>query len=319
MSIIVGHHRQREYLNKVIKRGRLAHAYLFSGPEGAGKLRIANTLAKSFFCDKKQDRFESACERCVPCMQIEEHRHGNTFFLDTKHALVSEKEKRKDIPIEDIRELKRQFALSGPNGEWRVVIVNEAEKLNGESASAFLKLLEEPAPYSLFLLVTAHEGLLMETIRSRAQSVRFGLVGKEDLLFFAEKAGLSGARLERAVWLAEGRPEVLTRLCADSAFFESAEKKAKFMDQILRAPIPDILRAAERIAEDPEKKKDAVRFLFVALRNMLYRQDAAPRIKTLVSVLKKADRIQYLMETTNVNPRLALDVLFLEARRVYTG
>lgn len=319
MSIIIGHQRQREYLNKVLARGRLAHAYLFLGPEHTGKLRLAKALAQSFFCEKKPDRFEGVCGECAACRWVAENRHPNVFFVDTKHTLVSEKEARKDIPIDDIRELKRQFALSGADGNWRVVIINEAEKLSDQAANAFLKLLEEPSPRSLFLLITAHEGLLLQTIRSRTQTVRFGLAGERELRAFAEKQGVQGERLENAVRFAEGRPEMLMRLCGDAAFFESTEKKAKFMDRLLRAPIPDVLRAAEKIAEDPEKKKDAVRFLFGALRNVLCRQQTAVQARVVLSVLKKADRIQYLMETTNVNPRLALDVLFLEARKVYTG
>lgn len=317
MSTIIGHHRQREYLNKVLARGRLAHAYLFAGPAQVGKLRLAKTLAASLFCAEKGKRFEDACGKCPACMQVEECRHPNVFFLDTAHTLVSKKETRREIPIDDIRELKRQFALSGSFGgetaKWRVVIINEAEKLNDASASSFLKLLEEPSPSSLFLLVTAHEDLLLETIRSRAQVMHFGLLGEDDLLAFAKACDINTLRLESAVRLAAGRPEILARIARDEGVFESLEKKAKFMDRMLRAPIPDILRAAEKIAEDPEKVKEAIWFLFAALRGALYKNGTSE----VAAVLKKTDRIQYLLETTNVNPRLALDVLFLEARRVY--
>ena len=142
---LIGHDRQIQFLNSCRTRGTLPHAYLFHGPEHVGKLTIALMLAQSFFCPEvSKDDMRSVCGTCQSCQAIANYRHPSIFFLDTAHTLVSKKENRKEIPIEDIRELKRILSFAPQGNQWRLAIINEAEKMSTEAANAFLKLLEEP-------------------------------------------------------------------------------------------------------------------------------------------------------------------------------
>ncbi len=298
----------------------MSHAYIFSGPEHVGKLIIAKKLAKSFFCAEMragEKIFEDVCETCISCIQIEKDQHKNVFFLDTEHTITSKKEIRKDIPIDDIRELKHQFSLSSGDGARRMVIINEAEKLSDYAVNALLKLLEEPPEKSLFILITAHEELLLSTIFSRAPRIQFGLVAEEKLVSYARAEGLNESRARDAARLACKRPGVLVRLCQDKGFFEAMGRKAGFMDRMLRSSIPDIFRAAEKIAEDPVARRDAVWFLFAALRKAFILKATEGDAISFLDSIKKIDHMQYCMETTNVNSRLALEALFMEAKKVY--
>jgi DNA polymerase III gamma/tau subunit len=143
--MILGHERQLKYLETVYKNSRLAHAYLFYGPEGVGKCTVAREFAEKLVKDPAQ-----------------------VIILTTEGS--------RDIPIDDIRELKRKLSFAPQADEWRVVIIDGVEHLSIPAANAFLKLLEEPGERTLLLLISSALELVLPTIRSRTQAIRFGMV-----------------------------------------------------------------------------------------------------------------------------------------------
>lgn len=282
--MILGHERQKEYFGKVLKKGALAHAYLFHGPDGVGKFTFAKEIAKNLNC-------------------------VNPIILDTENTLVSKKEKRKEIPIEDIRELKRLFSLSAPGEQWRVAIINEAEKLGGDAANAFLKLLEEPGARTVFFLITSGKDLLPSTVVSRTQDIGFSYVSAQDLLAHIAPLQMDTGKREEILRLAFGRPGEMIRLVQDSIYFEQEKKFIKELEAVLAGGAPEVFKFTAKAAADEDLRAKTAVWTIRFLRQSLL---IHPRV-TLAAAIKRTHRVLTALESTNVNPRLALDVLLLEA------
>ncbi len=295
-------------------RERLPHAYLFHGPEHGGKLTIATTLAQSFFCpDAKQNDIRSVCGICASCRAIAEMRHPNVIVLDTEHTLVSKKETRKEIPIEDIRELKRIFSFAPVAGEWRLAIINEADKMNEEAASAFLKLLEEPGANTLFILIAAHKDLLLPTIVSRVSPLGFLTVSDATLERVLDAKHIAQNARKDIQVLAAGRPGILLQLCEPSNARATDDKKiSQNIQNIVRArDMVSALRISEQSSQDKDMREKIIHWLAGMLRADL--KNEIPGAAALAAAkLTRIDHIAHLIDSTNVNPRLAMDVMFLE-------
>jgi DNA polymerase-3 subunit delta' len=166
---IRGHDVQVEAFRRAVQRGRLAHAYLFAGPSGVGKRLFAVELAKTLLCESRPptdtSRFD-ACDACPACIQIEAGTHPDFF------RMVKPPDKN-EFPIELMRELCQAFALKTARGRGKVVLLDDADDLNQESANCFLKTLEEPPPRSVLILIGSTPDRQLATIVSRCQIVRF--------------------------------------------------------------------------------------------------------------------------------------------------
>ncbi|MDP3769791.1 MAG: DNA polymerase III subunit delta' [Candidatus Sungbacteria bacterium] len=313
----IGHDRQISYINKIRSRGRMAHAYLFHGPEHLGKLTLALMLAQSFFCPQStKTDIRSVCGTCASCQAIVNRRFPHVIFLDTHHTLVSKKETRKEIPIEDIRELKRIFSLRPAGETWRLAIIDEADKMSEEAVNAFLKLLEEPGPQTLIILIAPSRDLLLPTILSRTQVVGFFPVPELKLRAFMETKDITAKMQDELLVLAGGRPGILMRVCSDSAY---AQQERGFADEIehiiFDRDILNALRLSEKIAPDQALREKTVGWIISFLRRQLIAELGASSDK-LVKKIKRIDRIAMLLETTNANPRLGMDVIFLESMAI---
>lgn len=316
--MILGHERQIEYLNRAFGRGKEAHAYLFYGPEHVGKFTLAKELAKTLNCEIQvaSDRLllvsrKNKCE-CGSCMLIDQDAHPGVVILSVSHTLVSKKEIRKDIPIGDIRELKRRFSYAAAPDEWQIAIIDEAERMNDNAANAFLKLLEEPGPRTLFFLITPSPELLLPTVVSRAVPLRFSLVPDAVLAACLSTRIQNKDEREGMLRLSSGRPGIMLRLLEDEAYRVKEEKFLKSFAAVLKGGAPEIFRFSEKMAADDILRERTGEYLLRWLRALLL--GAKPEdTRSLAEKIKRVHEIISIIETSNVNPRLALDVMLLEA------
>jgi DNA polymerase-3 subunit delta' len=160
-----GHEAQVAAFAQAVRRGRLAHAYLFTGPSGVGKRLFAGELGKALLCEFAGTELQ-ACDHCESCVLVEAGTHPDFFT-------VSRPEDSHELPIEVMRELCRGFTLRSARGRGKVAVLDDAEDLNEASANCFLKTLEEPPPRSVFILVGSTSERQLPTIVSRCQVVRF--------------------------------------------------------------------------------------------------------------------------------------------------
>ena len=201
---IPGQARARRFLQQLMRSGQVPHALLFSGMAGVGKAAAAREFAKLLNCHQANDA--DACDQCVPCRKIAGDLHPDFFWVRAEGAFIK---------LEQIRELRKRVRFRPFEGAWRVIVLENAQKLREEAANALLKILEEPPPRNIFILLTLEPQMLLPTIVSRCCHVRFQPLEDhliEELLQSAhdlssararEIARLAEGSLERARWLVE--------------------------------------------------------------------------------------------------------------------
>lgn len=160
-SDIKGQDSSLEILRGHMKSARLARGYLFLGPSGVGKAFTAKTLAKALNC--KEDNLDS-CDKCPSCLKIESNQHPDVHIIDSQDS---------EIKIEDIRQLQSEIALRPYEARVKVFIIKNAHNLNQASGNAFLKTLEESPGNSVIILISEKPSLLLKTIVSRCQTIKF--------------------------------------------------------------------------------------------------------------------------------------------------
>lgn len=308
--MILGHERQITYLNKVMERGRLAHAYLFYGPEHIGKFTIAKIIAKKLSCVRSSTSNTldiEACNDCVQCRSIDQNLSPDIHIIDTESL-----EHKSSISIDEIRELKRQFSIRSAGFQWRIAIINNADKLTQEAVNAFLKLLEEPGEKSLIILVAPDREMLLPTIVSRTQSIRFSLVSEKILnLFLASK--IKDEVLQKEILgYAMGKPGVMMRLLEEESYLGEERKFSRVLDSALSSGLPHLLQLSGKISSDGKLRSRAIEKTIGRLRQKMIQSCFTGKVGPYIKHLKSAHRIALLIETTNVNPRLALDAIFME-------
>lgn len=161
---ILGHEQQVETLCRSLAQSRLHHAYLFLGPDGVGKKTIALSLAKAIHCAAGTDDF---CGTCDECARIDAGNHPDVRVITPLAG-------KKEIGIQQIREIEKQLSFRSFSGRKKIVIVDPATLMNWPAQNALLKTLEEPPQDSLLILISASRGGLLPTLRSRCLSLSFG-------------------------------------------------------------------------------------------------------------------------------------------------
>lgn len=219
---IRGQARALRQIRAALSQGRLAHAYLFSGPPGVGKGTTVKALAKTLLCEAPADG--EACGHCHACTLFDAGTHPDFYILS-----ADAEKKRASIGIGAVRALERRLQQSA-FGDHVVVWIDEASALTREAANAFLKTLEEPPEAVTFLLTTSAPELLPETVRSRVQEIVFAPLSREVLReLLCEHLPPDEVKedaIALSVDLAGGSLSRAFRLLADKALLE--ERKAVF-------------------------------------------------------------------------------------------
>ncbi len=229
---IVGHQQNINRFRSAINRNRLASTYLFVGPSGIGKKRFAKTLAQALLCSQNPEHTLIPCDGCPDCYQVRANTHPDLL-------LISKPSDKAFLPVElfiGTREKRMREGLCYDvsrkpfRGKRKIAIIDDVDYLNQESANALLKVLEEPPPRSLMILLGTSATRQIPTIRSRSQIIRFspltieevqqvlmspdvvsqfrhaGILGDDESLTqpdALELARLSGGSIERAIQLAD--------------------------------------------------------------------------------------------------------------------
>ncbi|MFQ3651869.1 MAG: DNA polymerase III subunit delta' [Gemmataceae bacterium] len=265
---------------RVVARGRLAHAYLFVGPEGVGKKTFARELARALLCDRPTEPL-TACGNCVSCALVEADTHPDL-------TLARRPEDKHEFPVEQMRALLANFALKPARSRGRIIIVDEADDFNEESSNAFLKTLEEPPPGSLLILVGFSPERQLPTIVSRCQVVRFAPLADDLVRDLLRQAEVEEHLLNRLVRLAGGSPGRALAL-SDPALWSF---RAELLQGLLCTPLdtPALGRRWLNFVEEAGKESAP------------QRQRARALVGLIVDVLADALRVQQGAKPTRTGP-----------------
>ncbi len=284
---IVGHKKQKELLQKIIEKGNIPHALLFSGPDKVGKKKIAMSFAQMIFNDKSD-------------------LNGNPdFFLLASLG--------KEIKIEEIRQLQEKLSFKPYCHQFKIGIIDNAHLMKKEAQNAFLKTLEEPKGDSILILITPYPFMLLDTIRSRLEEIKFSLVSREDI---EKQLIFLGASLKKAKDIAAISSGQIGKAID---FFNNPEKVEVFnqavknIDFLSRVEYYQRFNYAKEMSEleNIDEMMDIWERVF--RRKMIFEAiKEKDSLKKTKEIIKNIERSRYLINSTNVSKKLVLENLFLK-------
>jgi DNA polymerase III subunit delta' len=208
---VIGHQEIKDKLIRSVNEGRVSHGQMFHGPEGTGKLALALAFAQYLCCNEKTD--DDSCGVCPSCLKYEKLVHPDLHFVfpvikqGSSRAIsdnnlkewreqvirspyfnlnqwmeqIAEENKQGSIYTDESSEILRKLSLKTFESEWKVMIIWLPEKMQTVAANKLLKILEEPPPQTLFLLVCENTQSILPTILSRVQMLRVPAIGDKEL------------------------------------------------------------------------------------------------------------------------------------------
>ena len=327
---VKGQSRAIEALRRALRADRLHHAYLFAGPGGVGKGQTAMELAGALLCPE-HTLDGDACGRCVTCGRVARGQHPDLHVIERQTRADGQLETF--IRIDQVRDLQRRLSFKAYEAGRRVVVIRDAHLMNPATANALLKTLEEPGSDTHFMLVTHAPQLLLPTIISRCQRVRFSPLPRQLVAQQVARASrLDAPTADLVAGLAEGSVSKGIELAKSRLMGERA-------DLIRRADPPeglhrvnDLLDLAEQLGRSKTDLPMVFQLLRAWFRDLLLVHQGLPDPKlvhrdlaaqvhdraaelTVEQVLK---RLELLNQTEDhilyrsANARIALESMLLQ-------
>lgn len=278
---IIGQEATKAQLRQAVREGRIPHAQLFTGISGIGKLQLALAYAQYLNCPNRTD--EDSCGRCPTCLQYQHLQHPDLHFvfpivktdsadtcndflepwrkiilekhyfdLDDWHAALGVETKQSMIYEKESGEILRKLSLKAYGDGYKIMIIWQPEKMNAATANKLLKILEEPAPKTVFLLVSEHPEQMLATILSRVQTVRIPRLETETIAEALVRRGIAASRTTDIARIANG-----SFLAALKKAGESEENQQELHDFVA------LFRDAYTVGvlRDPQKKYESLKHL----------------------------------------------------------
>ena len=278
---IIGQEETKQQLRQAVREGRIPHAQLFAGISGIGKLQLALAYAQYLNCPHRTD--EDSCGTCPTCLQYQKLQHpdlhfvfpivktdaGDTcdaflepwreiilsqhyFDLDDWHKALGVETKQSMFYEKESGEILRKLSLKAYGEGYKVMIIWQPEKMNTECANKLLKILEEPAEKTVFLLVSEHPEALLSTIQSRVQTIRVPRLEQDQIAKALQQQGIDATQANDIARIANG--SYLAALKKADASDENKQELHDFIELFRDAYTVGVLK-------DPQKKFDSLKRL----------------------------------------------------------
>ncbi|MBC8079216.1 MAG: DNA polymerase III subunit delta' [Gorillibacterium sp.] len=276
---VVGQDHAKRILQNGLKNKSLSHAYVFSGPKGTGKRKLATLLAQALYCIRQDG---DACGECMECRKVAHGNHPNFHLIEPDGASVK---------IEQIRDLQKKFAYRSVDDQAKVYVIQDADKMTVQAANSLLKFLEEPVANVIAILLTENGKSLLPTIQSRVQWVPFVPQDPRIMANVLIENGITPTLALSAVRLASG-VEAALELARNEWFAEARSTMVQLAKETLTRFPAAMLTAQQKVLKgDLSDKLDTILDLWMLwLKDMIQLQ--CGRKEHIVFV----DQLEWLLE-----------------------
>lgn len=283
---IVGNEKVKIFLDKQIKENRLVHSYLFVGVEGIGKTYLAKEFAKKVLCINKENT-----EDCISCIKWDSNNHPDFYEI--------EPEEKKNIKIEQIRQMQEKISEKPITSEKKVYIIKDSETMTTEAQNCLLKTLEEPPEYATIILITSNESKLLNTIKSRCMKISFDRI-EEELIEKKVKEILQIEPLKELIIRSEGSIKKAIDLHEEKDLYEQIDRILKNIEQ---KDLITNLNDSEILYKEKERIQEILEYIIVSLYHTKEK--------------RKLNCIKYVEETkkrilSNSNYDMCIDYLLMK-------
>lgn len=309
--MILGHQKQWNFLKKATEAERISHAYLFTGQEKIGKKKVALEWASLLFNQNILKKYNPDLLLVEPDTQAK--RSGE----DERSSSPG-----KEIKISQIRELIRKLSLASV-APIKIAIINKAHLMNQEAQNALLKTLEEPKGKTLLILITEFSEVLFPTILSRVQVVKFYPVKEQEMIEYLRKQGIDNTKSKEIVKFSNRKPGLAIDFLLNPDKLEEEKKIVEELINISKANLSLRFQYVKKITENASRARERHSVegeyeVFLAQEDiggildiwLKYFRDTD--INKFKNIIKQIQNVSFLLSSTNINPKLALEVLMLK-------
>ena len=286
------HKKQWEFLKRKFEANQLSHAYLFSGAEDLGKKFFAKEFVKLVNCSAETGT--NPCQKCFSCQSIEKESFPDFKILREANEKDSKFGDGGEIKISQIRDVQKFLNYKPYYGKFKAVLVEDAEKMNQEAQSCFLKTLEEPNGNAIVILLSSKPGLLLETILSRSQTIKF--FGRKSLS--QEKIDRQNKILQEVLKII---PLSFSEKFKYAKSFDFEKQKLQEFLEVLQKYFRHLMFTKVGVSND--------------LSNDFQKQNFPLNNYSVLKIkknIKLIEEIQIKIMFSNVNQKLALEVLLMQ-------
>ncbi|MFA5086279.1 MAG: hypothetical protein WC468_01625 [Candidatus Paceibacterota bacterium] len=299
--MVIGHQKQKEILKKMASGKNIPHALLFSGPDKVGKKKVALEFVKSIFC-------KDTCGECYACRTIESNNFPDLMVLSPAEG---------NLEIEQVRDLQNRLSLKSYNNSLKAGIINDAHLMRKDAQNALLKTLEEPKGDTLLILITPYPEMLLPTIRSRVQEIKFSIVSRAEIENHLVSLGAKKEEAKDIAMISSGQIGKAIEFHEDPEKLEAFNKAVKDISTLCRADMGKRFAFAKDFKENQEEIINVLdiweRFMRRELLLSIFNGKGTLNytLKRLKEVIDELERTKYLIETSNVNKKMALENLLI--------
>ena len=286
---IIGQEQLKEHLQNAVRSRKVSHAYILNGEKSSGKEFIARIFAMSLQCEKKE---VEPCQVCHSCLQALSGNHPDIIYVTH--------EKPNTISVDDIRtQINADIAIKPYSSEYKIYIVNEAEKMNAQAQNALLKTLEEPPAYGVILLLTSNLEALLPTILSRCVVLNMKPVADEQVKkYLMEQLKVPDYKAEVCTAFARGNIGKAKALAASEDFEKVKTEVLSLLKYIQEMELYEMIAAIKKITEYKLDINDYLDIMMIWYRDVLLfkaTKDMSHVIfrEEISSLQKVADRTSY--------------------------
>lgn len=279
----IGNKKSIEFLRRSIEHDHVGHAYIFAGPEHLGKFLLAEMFAQALILGTKLEENN---------IEIKQDALFDMVIVEPEVTEKNHVTKQRDISIETVRVLQKTLSLFPYHGRKKVLIINDAHRLNTSAQNGLLKTLEEPNDTCIMILVTHEANKLLPTIQSRCVTLNFSLVQESS----------------QAIMGRPGLAKIYGENLEEKNIFEQGET---LLQKLPHLSIGERMKEAEALSKDVVKTLKILMVWVWLLRDRVKEAEITSKKGAYFSI-DKIEESMNLLKSTNANARLALEALFLE-------